>query len=263
LRPVVVWPSRFSRGRIYVHLLDGQGRAKAFAKLALDRENSELIENEQRALERLHSLKLKRSKVPRILDSAYFGGQASLVVESFPDGARITNWATDPSINDCICEYSGETQTLSMSEVLKLRWWQEFQRTSGPIPAFAALVQETAAGNVEVCRVHGDLNRTNVMRSGDTVWLLDWEQSCELGPCLTDFLCIDVDQRWPASRRDPATSFANFLKAEWEGRSPDHQRRVILALAFLHAAGFPPASVLVQQWDQALRKGQHRTLSAK
>jgi hypothetical protein len=262
LEPVVVWPARFSRGRIYVHLLDRQGIARAFAKLALDRENSELIGNEMRALNRLHSLKAKRSKVPRILCSVSFSGRASLIVESIPVDARITDWARDPSVNDCICEYSGETQTVPLGEILKLRWWRELQRTSGPIPAFAALVQEAAAGAVEVCQVHGDLNRTNVLRAGDAVWLLDWEQSCEMGPCLTDLICIDVDRRWQASSRDPATSFASFLKAEWEGRSPEHQRRVILALAFLYAASFPPASVLVQQWDQTLRKGRHRSLSA-
>jgi hypothetical protein len=263
LKPVVVWPSRFSRGRIYVHLLDMKGRVRAFGKLALDRENSELIENERRALEDLHSRTLKRCKVPQILDSGRFGELASLVVETLPDNARVTNWATDLSLTECIREYSGETQTVPLAEIQQEGWWQEFQRISGSMAAFAALVHETSSDNVEVCRVHGDLNRTNVMRCGDEVWLVDWEQSCEQGPSLTDFLCIDVDQRWPATSRDPAASLANFLAAEWDRRGAADRRRVLMALAFLHAAGFPPASVLVQHWDRALRMGNLGRLSAK
>jgi hypothetical protein len=240
-----------------------KGRAKAFAKFALDRENSELIENERHALEHIHSRTMMRSKVPRILDSGFFGGKATLVVESLPNNARVTNWSADPSLTECIREYSGETQSVQLGEIQKLRWWQEFQRTTGSTPAFTALVQEQAAGNVDVCRVHGDLNRTNVMRAGDTVWLLDWEQSCERGPCLTDFLCIEVDRRWPATSRDPVTSLADFLGAEWEGRGAADQRRLLMALAFLHAAGFPPASALVQQWDQTLRNDTLGRLSVR
>lgn len=249
LMPVVVWPAQATRGRIYVHLLDHQGCSRGFAKLSLDQVNSESIRNECAMLERLSSLDLSLSRVPRILDSGFVAGHAYVVLESVPREARVSDWASDPPVDDRISEYAGDIRTMPFSQVEGLRWWQKFQEACGPIPAFAEAVRRGAAGGVEVCRVHGDLNQTNVLRAGAVLWLLDWEQSSEHGPCFTDAVCIEVDRRWSVSRRAPAASLRDFLEMQWKARPPEHHRRVLMALAFLCAAGFPPARVLVEQWE--------------
>src|SRR5580704_7087376 len=99
---------------------------------------------------------------------------------------------------------------------------------------------------MEACRVHGDLNRTNVFRCRERYWIVDWEQSCKQGPKLTDTICADIDCRWPQTKLDPVSSLGAFAQAQFTEGDTQKFRNVVLALAFLFAADFPPATELIR-----------------
>lgn len=247
-QPVFVWPADAARGRVYGYWLDREARVAAFSKVALDRQNSDLIQNEQRALETLAGLRLQASRVPRVLATGRLRGFAYLIVETAPGDARITHWEQDPSIAEQVREYAGAVRTMQFSDVEPMSWWQRFTEAYRDHPALVETVQRAAADGVDTCRVHGDLNQTNILRTAAGVWLLDWERSCESGPCLTDTVCVEVDRLWPRTRQDAAGSLAEFLKTMWTGQSQEQRKRVLLALAFLCAAEFTPAIALLREW---------------
>jgi hypothetical protein len=256
LTPAIVWPADATRGRVYAYWLARDGRVAAFSKLALDRKNSDLIHNEQHALEALAAMHLQKSIVPRALAAGKLREQCYLVVETAPAGARITRWQEDAPIAENVAEYADAIRTMHFPEVERMAWWERFGNFCGPHPAMLRAVREAARDGVEVCRVHGDLNQTNILRTDGKVWLLDWERSSDAGPCMTDAVCMEVDRLWPATKHHPAEGLAAFEKAMWEGKDAAHRSRVLLGLAFLCAADFTPATAIACEWAPALQTSE-------
>ncbi len=248
LYPVLVWPADPDRGRVYVHLLDRQGRPAAFGKLAWDQSNGELLDNEAQTLHQLCPLPLRRIQVPAVLDAGTLGDQTYVVVQTVPENALAIDWDSPGELEDSLSEYSGPTARLTREQTAALDWWQRFQQWPDGPAEFRQAVERAVEAGVDVCRVHGDLNRTNVLRAGDAFWLLDWERSHRQGPCLTDRICMDVDRRWPQTQRDPKKSLAEFLAVHWTERSATYRRQVLLALAYLASVEFTPAIGLVREW---------------
>lgn len=255
LEPVYVWPADPARGRVYVHWLDSDGRKAAFAKLALDASNADLILNEQHALEQLNRMAALQVRVPRVLAAGELQGLAFLVVESLPPHARITDWAKDPPLESLIQDYAGPPHRMSFADLQRAPWWSRFCHLGWRDRGFAEAVRAAAADGLDVCRAHGDLNQTNVLRTGGEVWLLDWEQSSDTAPCLTDPVCVATDRLWPLTRRDAGKALQAFLNAMWRGQTSEHHQRVLLALAFLCAAEFPPAMLLAANWPSQMHNG--------
>jgi hypothetical protein len=245
LYPVIVWPPDPRRGRIYVHLLDAEARRAAFAKVALDQRNSDLLRNEERTLRALRTMHIAKSRIPEVFDSGTLAGHAYVVVESVPASAESVDFESDASLAENIREYAGPTRTLSSGALESLAWWQQFERWPAASQGFQEVVRQSACGGVEVCRVHGDLNRTNVLRADGETWLLDWERSSEQGPCLTDAICIDADRRWERTQRDPLASWRDFQAVHWDNRSKAYRHQVVLALAYLATVDFTPATTLI------------------
>ncbi len=248
LQPVFVWPATAGRGRVYVHLLGSTGEPIAFAKLALDESNSALLKNEKNVLERVAMRPSRKVRVPIVLDAGILQGYSYLVVGCAPRTARMKNWTNDPAVEAIVREYAGRTWHMPPAAVERLSWWKQFLGRVTPDSELARAAREAAAQGVDVCRVHGDLNKTNVLRVDDEVWLLDWERSCETGPYLTDLICAEADRLWPLAARDACAAFDRFRGKHWDNRQPNYRHSVLLALAFLHAAEFTPATVLLKQW---------------
>jgi hypothetical protein len=252
VRPVFVWPADAARGRVYVYWLDDSGEVSAFGKLALDRKNSAHIETEQRTLETLAQKSLRRSRVPGIRAAGSLHGYSYLIVERAPVDARITQWETDAPIADSVREYAGPERRMSFAELEGMGWWQQFREAYRAHPAVLERLRRAAAAGLGVCRVHGDLNQTNILRTTDGIWLLDWERSEESGPSLTDAVCMEVDRLWPRTKVNAAEGLREFLASQWEGRSEADRDRVLLGLAYLCAAEFTPATALLEAWAPGL-----------
>ena len=248
LYPTIVWPATADRGRIYVHLLDASGNRRAFAKLSLDPLNSRLIDNERRALERLRNAQLQRTKVPAVIACGALEDKAWLIMQPTPADARPLGAHGTVDLSENIRELGGPVQRREFSAVQGEWWWERFTTASAVPRRFVDRAHHAAASGIDVCRVHGDLNHTNLLLQRDNLWMLDWEQSSEHGPVLTDFICANIDRAWPGIIRNPIRSLRQFLENHWNERAREHQNKVVLALAFLAGAGFPPALALIKAW---------------
>ena len=69
LFPVVVWPPESNRKRIYIHLLNKNGKALGFAKIVFDHENNIKLQRECDTLKSLAINNLKYFHVPSVIDN--------------------------------------------------------------------------------------------------------------------------------------------------------------------------------------------------
>ena len=251
LQPVLVWPADPLRGRVYMYLLDKQGEKVGFCKLGLDAKNNALIERERQALEHLQSMELKLSRVPNLLAHGNLNGEmgdgAYLVVEMTPADTRNIDWQCNAAIEANIAEYAGSGRMIERAEIKSLSWWpnvtRQFAGHSGLMDEINAAVDQ----GIEVCLAHGDLNCTNVLLSetNDQVWLLDWEQSDASAPILTDHVCMAVDKQWLANAQDASGNLNKFRDTFRYEDDSKKRGQIIMALAYLSAAGFPPALAMI------------------
>ena len=256
LCPVLVWPADPARGRVYMYLLSNRGEKLGFCKLGLDARNNELIERERQALEHLQSMELKLSRIPKLLAHGCLEGEieggAYLVVEITPTHARNIDWQNDASIDANIAEYAGSSRMIERAEIESLGWWTEVRRVFAGNAVFIKDLEEACQQGIEVCLAHGDLNCTNVLKSegGDEIWLLDWEQSDENAPILTDRVCVAVDKLWLANPDDAAGNLQKFRDIFSCENDPKTHASIIMALAYLGAVRFPPALAMIDAWYQ-------------
>jgi hypothetical protein len=255
LQPVLVWPADPLRGRVYMYLLDKQGEKVGFCKLGLDAKNNALINRERQALEHLQSMELKLSRIPKLLAHGELDGEiyrevdggSYLVVEMTPVDASNIDWQSDVSIEANIAEYAGSSRVIKRAEVETLNWWSEVTRQFADRSLLMDEVDVAVDQGIEVCLAHGDLNCTNVLKneSDDEVWLLDWEQSDHSAPILTDLVCVAVDKLWLANAEDTSGNLQKFKDTFIYENDPEKRAQIILALAYLSAAGFPPALAMM------------------
>ena len=251
LQPVLVWPADPLRGRVYMYLLNKTGEKVGFCKLGLDARNNALIERERQALENLQSMELKLSRIPKLLAHGNLDGEMNggnyLMVEITPANTRNIDWQSDASIEANIAEYAGSGRMIDRAEIESLSWWpkviSQFANHSVLMDEINAAVDQ----GIEVCLAHGDLNCTNVLlsKSNDQVWLLDWEQSDGNAPILTDQVCMAVDKLWLTNAQDASGNLKKFRDTFMYENDTKKRAQIIMALAYLSAAGFPPALAMI------------------
>ena len=251
LQPVLVWPADPLRGRVYMSLLNKQGEKVGFCKLGLDDKNNALIERERQALEHLQSMELKLSRIPKLLahgnlDEKMNGG-AYLVVEITPANTGNIDWQSDASIEANIAEYAGSGRMIDRAEIESLSWWPGVTRRFANHSVLMDEINAAVDQGIEVCLAHGDLNCTNVLlsKTNDQVWLLDWEQSDTNAPILTDHVCMAVDKLWLANAQDASGNLKKFKDTFTYENDAKKRAQIIMALAYLSAAGFPPALAMI------------------
>jgi len=248
LYPTWVWPADPDRGRIYLYLLNDAGKSVGFCKFGFDSPNNALIARERDALERLKLMKFTRSRIPKLLDSGELGACAYVVVETTPPDTRIIDWRVDASIDVCIDEYAGETRRISKTELESQLWWVEAQEMYVNQSSLLDSLNQATKNGIDVCFAHGDLNRTNILLGDGDVWLLDWEQSNETAPSLTDRVCVAVDTLWLEHSGEVVGGWEAIRDLIPDFHSDSPQDEILLALVFLSVAGFPPA----QAWSAGL-----------
>ena len=251
LQPVLVWPADPLRGRVYMYLLNKKGEKVGFCKLGLDARNNALIERERQALEHLQSMELKLSRIPKLLahgnlDGEMVGGNY-LVVEITPANTRNIDWQSDASIEANIAEYAGSGRMIDRAEIESLSWWPGVTRRFANHSVLMDEINAAVDQGIEVCLAHGDLNCTNVLMSktNDQVWLLDWEQSDHSAPILTDQVCMAVDKLWLTNAQDASGNLKKFRDTFMYENDTKKRAQIIMALAYLSAAGFPPALAMI------------------
>jgi Phosphotransferase enzyme family len=245
LFPAIHGSVQKTRRRLYVHLIDDQGDAVAFAKLALDPVSHAQMEREIAVLRAFQANPPKFFNVPRLLLEGTFSGHRYLVLAALPAGASAVSlsWQT---LRDCLHELSARyTRTLTASELCDTRWWQELNAQAGRIsPRFVDELRGLITDVLPVARVHGDPGVHNFIQSGDQLWILDWEDSSYVGPQRTDEIGHYLAAHQAKVLRKPGSATRAFALAFLEGASREDRRDVMAALAFL-AAVRQEGSVLI------------------
>jgi len=242
---VIVWPNNPTRGRVYLFVLDRSGKSIAFGKLALNELNSKLLENEELAMSAVGLQNLQNLKIPKLICSGCLLEIRYLVVTPLPASARRDGEFGTRCFDRFITEYSGEIRLVSRLALGQLAWWNTLKESLASFPDISNYLELAVLNGAQVAFVHGDFNRTNFVRDGDEFWLIDWERSCHAGPYLVDFLCIAADQLWSISEVRPVVAVTRFKEVFWDNKPSDYRKDVLLGLAFLHAADFSPASILL------------------
>lgn len=246
--PVFVWPADPNRGRIYVYILDSEGEQLGFCKLGLDQKNNRLIEREALAMAQLEAMGLSLCRVPKLILSGAFKDHSYVLIEISPPNTRAIDWRSDPSVDALIDEYSGPSRRVLREEIDSLDWWNAVIQKFSDCPKLLRALNAAADQGVEVCRVHGDLNRTNILLGEGESWILDWEQSHESGPSLTDRICVVVDTIWLESSGSSVGILDELMTRHPELQDEKTRGPGLLALAFLGAAGFTPVLAILSQW---------------
>jgi aminoglycoside phosphotransferase (APT) family kinase protein len=158
----------------------------------------------------------------------------------------------------CQAEFSAGTHQVLDEAALEGEHWMKALRQSPP-SRFQTVALEALRDGVNVCRTHGDLARQNIRFSGDTPWIIDWEEMTEQGPCLTDKICFELcvwyyELGWPLDK-----VFNEFMSRYLCGPT---RREAIHALAFLFALRGSMGELMVSFWNDhasevatILRKG--------
>lgn len=246
LFPVFVWPGDPHRGRIYAFLLDDLGEVHAFAKMALDSRNVELIRNEASVLRFFNDNPRPGLLVPQVIAFADAGQHATLLVEAVRGGKP--GMCPPASLDALLRVIQGRPIFISRTEVQACRWWQRFKSQAEVPKKFLDAVEHSLLDEINVCQVHGDLNRTNLVTSSQGIYVLDWECSHPMGPYLTDQITILLDVLWPLLQRNSEKAVAKFRAIHWDQQEQGHRNAVVLALVFLYGAGFTPSIKLIDAW---------------
>ncbi|MDC0302590.1 hypothetical protein OAL23_00305 [bacterium] len=245
IHPVIVWPGDPGRGRVYFYFLNREGIALAFGKLALDETNGQKIRNEAQVLGRFGKKEPRSFRVPKLLAEGEWGGLDYLITACVPKIAQTINLGEETGMDTVLKELNSDEFRETDGTP---SWWQLVLHAAGDQPAFESAVRSAGEPGWNLCRIHGDLNRTNLLRAGKELWLIDWEQSCLDGPRRVDEVCLEVDRWWNQSRSHGEDNRKAFLDGLFAKKEGGHRSELILALAFLHSIHFSPATALVEVW---------------
>ncbi|MDF1712692.1 MAG: hypothetical protein P1U90_10675 [Akkermansiaceae bacterium] len=245
--PVMIWPGDPGRGRVYFYFLDREGTALAFGKLALDEVNGQKIRNEASVLGRFGEKEPRSFRVPKLLAEGKWDGLDYLITACVPKSAQAVHLSEETGMESVVRELNSDGCRETNEPP---SWWQPVLDACCHQPAFETAVRNAGESGWKLCRVHGDLNRTNLLRDGEELWLIDWEQSCPDGPRLVDEVCLEIDRWWNLSRSHDDDDREACLNRLFAGKEQENRSEMILALAFLHSVHFSPATALVEVWKE-------------
>jgi Phosphotransferase enzyme family len=253
----VIWPQGLKRDRLFLHLLDGSGEPLYFAKMSFSRYRDAALAREAIALQTLGSKRLFTCRVPAFVGQLDHEGRKVLVVDPMPAAAR-PHGVEYP--RRAVAEYQGVSSMVRIAELSSTDWWRRFEPHAEKVPALAHFLRAEADAAVEVCRVHGDLGRSNLFADGDHTWIVDWEHSA-VGPRLVDPLTFWVsavsrkrrlvrpDDPNPVQRA-PERMEALVAGALEEG-GPPRVHELGVALAYLMTVQPRRAAALAVHWPTA------------
>lgn len=251
LYPVILWPPHDDRGRIYVHFVSPRGEPRAFAKFSLDDTNNRELAAESGMLASFQANCPRTFHVPDLLENGEFESKRFMIVGAIPDSAKTAPSRFEWFPRDVIDELRSMVpmRICAGSSVEALPWWNRFRGLGESYWPFAAYLSSLPERLFRLTRVHGDFGPANIMTDGKKLWIVDWEQSTDLGPWLADEISFYLALNRKRILRSPFAArraFAcRYLGSDETGNGCDP----LMALAFLAGAGLDTAQRLVQGWD--------------
>ena len=254
---VVFWNPSFERiptdkrTRINVHLFDRAVRPVAFAKISFNESNDRRLENEAQTIRQLGRQGIKTFRFPRVLTLNKLGAHTYLLLEPLPESARTLRLNVEAYPRHCVAEYAELSRSVKGHEVEQLSWWKDYlesldDRCAKFAEELAALIHE----EVEVCRAHGDMQTSNVIRDGDQVWIFDWEDSRLDAPRMTDEIDFYMMLNYRKTLADPLLELRRFEDRYLRKATRQCRASVMMALAFRSTVCPNDALLFMQNWDK-------------
>lgn len=250
-QPVIVWPPQRNRGRVYVHLLDADGRPIGFSKVSFDESNDEQLRIEASRLRSLSASRLKTCHVPEVLIEGFWQGRRYVVEEPLPDEARPLPATPSLYPRSCVDEWGGRIRMAKPEEVESFAWWRRVSEVgTGSSRAFFEELKRLIKlePGLPVRQVHGDLGPANLASVDGRLWVLDWEESTDDGPELVDEIGYDLGVHAQALKRRPEKELRRFFARYLLGASPEKRRDIMAALAFRKAIAPSNVDVYIRNW---------------
>lgn len=249
-QPVVIWPPQPDRARVYVHLLDNHGRPLAFVKASLDDIEDERLRTEAEVLRALNTRRLRTFHVPVLRHEGFWKNHRYIVQEALPTTALPLPTVPGRFPRDCIEELGGPVRLAKLEEVETFDWWRRFNRVAaesarGFLDELRGLIQNDG---LPVRRVHGDIGSANLAMDNGRLWVMDWEESADTGPVLTDEIGYDLAAHTRMLRWRPQKELNRFSARYLRGASQERRRDVMAALAFRKLVDPSDASVYIRHW---------------
>ncbi|MFV2070992.1 MAG: phosphotransferase, partial [Pirellulales bacterium] len=254
---VVFWHPRHEetpnekRKRAIVHLFDRQLRPIGFAKISFDEQNDRRLQKEAEAIGQLQQLGLRQFRFPRVLLHRQHADHSYLLLEPLPTSGRPVDLTLQAFPRPSVREYAGAATPLPAEHVENLSWWGRYKHAIGErCNAFADELAERIGSGVEVCRVHGDMQPSNILWDGDDVWIFDWEDSCPDGPVMLDEINFYMVIHLSQSASDPDGQRARFFDRFLRDAGPERRLAVMLALAFRATIHLDDAMLMMEHWNR-------------
>jgi len=193
---------------------------------------------------------LRTFHVPTVLAYGEEEGWSYLVVETLPGDARLIDHRRDRFPSEAVDEFGGPIREITRAELQRLDWWSRFEANCQRNRRLLELLQPADQVSIRVRRIHGDFGGENLFRACDGLWIIDWEESVELGPHLTDEVAYRLAGIHRVTGNDRRRMCQMFLKVFAATASPSRKADLLLALGFLDSARFKPASDVLSAWSQ-------------
>lgn len=251
LLPVLIWPPEPSRKRIYVHLLNADGNALGFAKIAFDSKSNRQLQRECETLQVLNESNHRKFYVPSVIAHNLFGNNYYLIVEVVPETAKTYRASNIGFPLGAVKEYSGTVRDFSYGQIKESNWYKKFCRLLDGSSCFmAGLSAISDKERVKLCRIHGDLGPSNLLQVDGRLWIIDWEESCDKGPYLTDFVCFHLALNRKRVMTKPHRVLDQMISEFSYGPHCAKLIDIMMALTFLHGANFTLATMLLAIWPK-------------
>jgi len=249
--PVFIWPPEPSRKRIYIHLLNRKGDALGFAKIAFDSENNNKLQIECETLITLARVDYKTFHVPSVIDNGEFDNNSFLIVEPVPDTVKTYRASNIGFPSEAVKEYAGPIQAVSYDQVEKKDWWNRFVQKIDEGSGFIKNLRTIATDEkIRLCRIHGDMGPSNLLQNDGQLWIIDWEESVEKGPYLTDYVSFYLALNRKQVMKKAHTVLPKMISEFSSGPHYAKPIDIMMALAFLRGAKFTLASKLIDIWPE-------------
>ena len=249
LQAIFIWPPQSDRGRVYVHLVDALGNAYAFAKISYDEKNDVEFEREAAAIRRVMAFDCRSFSVPELLLCERVADSLTLIVSPLSNDAQPIDRDLSNFPQDAVLDFAGPLSEVDIHDNQPW-WWERLQmlaERSVGASRFLEVIQSLSDQPITTGFVHGDFGVHNILTANGSLFIIDWEDSSEAAPFLTDVIgfAMSVNSTAIINEEEKIVCMAPKITSE----SENLRRDILLGLAYRFVSGFEDARQAIDEWE--------------
>lgn len=255
VRLVIQWPPQTWRQRIYLHVLDEDGRRTCFVKVSLDDDNDDMLSREASTIASLSQSRPIHFDVPQVLDCQRVTNHLALALRPLPSLGGRRRAITSDFPADAVREYSTFYGDFGAAELATVDWFAAAMsgiRDDGGLPFKAEILADSKPWTL--VRAHGDLGVHNLLPGRGRPWIFDWEESMPNAPVFTDQVGFSLSALSRQLLRRPH-QWRRIVDRSAPLLTHLPRRELMIALAF-RSVRISSAMTIINHWDQSDGWGQ-------